>query len=91
LIVAGIVLTLFISYYFAHSCIWNLRKICISGRDNTVDNGAQEPQLENPCPSHPNPISVDGEDLTEPTPKMRYSIYSLQSTWSVVVYGEKAH
>jgi hypothetical protein len=47
--------------------------------DNTVDNGTQEPQVENPRPSHPNPINVDGEDVIEPTPKMRHFIYSSQS------------
>jgi hypothetical protein len=84
------VLTLFTFYYFAHSYIWNLRKICFGDRDNTVENGAQEPQGE-PPPSHSNPTSADGENLNDPTPKLRYSTYSLRSALSVVVYGATTH
>lgn len=79
LIVAGVVLTLFIFYYFTHSYIWSLCKICAGKCVNMEGNSAQQPQIENPSPSHPNPTSAENEDLTGPTPQMRYSVYSLQS------------
>ena len=78
-IVAGVVLTLYIFYYFTHSYIWNLVKPCIVDCDNTADDGVQKPQAENPSPSHPNTTSVDCEDLNDATPQMRYSVYLLQS------------
>jgi hypothetical protein len=40
LIVAGVVLTLFMLYYFVHFYLENLRKRSICGRDNSVENGA---------------------------------------------------
>jgi len=74
--VAGIV---FIFYYFTQSYIWNLLKICIVNCDNMAD-GVQKPQAENLSPLHLNTTNVDCEDLTDATPQMRYSVYSLQST-----------
>jgi hypothetical protein len=50
LIAAGVVLTLFILYYFTHSCLCNLVKKCIVDRAKPADDGAQKPKAENPSP-----------------------------------------
>jgi len=57
--VAGVVLALFIVYYFTHSCMWNLMKGCIVHRHNTADNGARKPLAENPSRSHSDLTSAD--------------------------------
>ena len=80
LIVAGVVLILFIFYYFTHSYIWNLLKTHFVTRNNSVDNGVRKTQDENPSPSHPDPVDADSEDVTDSIPQARYSIYLLQST-----------
>jgi len=79
LIVTGVVLILFILYYFTHFYIWNLVKTCIATRNSSVDNSVQKDRGENPSPLHSDPTKVDSEDVTEPVPQARYSIYSLQA------------
>ena len=79
LILAGVLLTLFTICYFARSYILNLLKTCFVGRGERASDGVQEPQEGNPSPSHPDPTNADSEDVTDPTPQVRYSIYSLQS------------
>ena len=79
LIVAGVLLTLFTICYFARSYILNLLKTCFVGRGERAGDGVQEPQEENPSPSHPDPTNAESEDVTNPTPQVRYSVYSLQS------------
>jgi len=77
--VTGVVLILFILYYFTHFYIWNLVKTCIANRNSSVDNGVQKDRGENPSPLHPDPTKVDSEDVTDHVPQARYSIYSLQA------------
>jgi hypothetical protein len=79
LILADVVLTLFILYYLTQSYIWNLLKICVVGRENTAVKGVQKPQAENSPSPQPNTSSTFCEVLTDATPQMRYSVYSLQS------------
>jgi hypothetical protein len=77
LIVAGVVLTLFILYYFTQSYVRNLVKICISRRDDQADHITQKPQAENPFTTHTNPPSASCDVLSDKTPQVRYSIYSV--------------
>lgn len=79
LIVTGIVLILFVLYYFTHSYIWSLLKIHCVARNNSVDNRVQKNQGEHPSPLPPDPSKEDCEDVADPVPQARYSIYSLQA------------
>jgi len=80
LIIAGVILTLFILYYFTQSYVWNLMKICISDCDDLTEEIAQKPQAENPSTSHPDPTNTDSEDLNDETPpQVRYTAYLLLS------------
>ena len=76
---ASIVLILLIIYYFTQVYIWNLPKNCFVDCDSTADSGIQKPQLESILSLQPSIASADCEDRTEPTPQVRYSVYSLQS------------
>ena len=79
LILAGVLLTLFTIFYFTRSYIWNLLKTRVVGRGERASDYVQEPQEENPSPSHPHPTNAESVDVTDPTPQVRYSVYSLQS------------
>jgi len=72
----GVVLILFITYYFIQVYIWNLFKGCFVDCDSTAVSGNQEPQLESVLPSQP---SVESEDRLEPNSEVKFSVYSLQS------------
>jgi hypothetical protein len=80
LIVAGVVLTLFILYYFTHSYFWNLLNKYMVNRNNMAVDADQKLQAEYLSPQHPNISNADCEDIAEATPQVRYSVYSLQST-----------
>ena len=82
LIMASVVLTLFISYYFTRSYIWSIMKVCTGDHDNTTSVGVQKPQDENPSPTHPS-ASANREDQNDATPEKRYSVYSLQNLSSM--------
>jgi hypothetical protein len=73
------VLTLFILYYFTQAYIWNLMKNCVVNRANTVIEDVQKPQVDIPTPSQPTTSSVVGEDLSEATPQIKFSSYSMQT------------
>ena len=79
LIAASVVLTLFILYYFTQAYIWNLMKNCLVNWANTEIEDVQKPQTDIPTPSQPNPSSAVGEDLSEVTPQIRFSAYSMQT------------
>ena len=77
LTVTGIVLVLFVIYYFTQGYIWNLFKSCFVDCDSTAVSGNLEPQPESVPPSQPSVTSVECGD--RPEPQMRFSIYSVQS------------
>jgi len=82
----GIVLILFITYYFTQVYIWNLFKGFVES-DSTAVSGNQEPQPESVLPSQPSVASVLCEDRLEPSSEVKFSVYSLQSeTWSFTTY-----
>ena len=74
----GVVLILFITFYFTQVYIWNLFKCCFVDCDRTAVSGNQEPQPESVLPSQPSVASVECDRL-EPSSEVKFSVYSLQS------------
>jgi hypothetical protein len=70
----GIVLILFITYYFTQVYIRNLFKGCFVDCDSTVVSFNQEPQPESVLPSQPSVASVECVDRLEPSSEVKFSV-----------------
>jgi hypothetical protein len=77
--VAGVILAIFLVYYFTHSHLRTLTKRCIHKSD--LDVNTQKPQAENPSTSQPNLTGTEEKHLDKGPPTVRYSTYSLQTAW----------
>ena len=75
LIAVGVIMAIFLGYYFTQSYVQTLIKRCIYKSDS--GESTQKPREVNPSTSQPNPTDPEGKNLDEGPAQVQYSKYPL--------------